>query len=185
MKKFVAGFVAAILLTSSFLFVYADDIKEYVCTKVKYDILVDGEVYKDDNLPALVYEGNTYLPVRNFCNLLGADVEWNDELCRAELRTSNYDINETQKYTFSTYKGKTAITYNNNTYLPIIYFINLGVKNKPIENTGLELIYKSKSYIVQISNSNDLIVAPLPHHKEVYFYININILENNLGVEIN
>ncbi|QUH29634.1 stalk domain-containing protein [Vallitalea guaymasensis] len=89
MKKFVAGFVAAILLTSSFLFVYADDIKEYVCTKVKYDILVDGEVYMDDKLPALVYEGNTYLPVRNFCNLLGADVEWNAQLSRVEIGKQN------------------------------------------------------------------------------------------------
>ncbi|QUH29638.1 stalk domain-containing protein [Vallitalea guaymasensis] len=106
MKKFVAGFVAAILLTSSFLFVYADDIKEYVCTKVKYDILVDGEVYKDDNLPALVYEGNTYLPVRNFCNLLGADVEWNDELQQAEISTvsniQNYSdqTSQTEKFVY-------------------------------------------------------------------------------------
>ncbi|QUH29635.1 stalk domain-containing protein [Vallitalea guaymasensis] len=148
MKKFVAGFVAAILLTSSFLFVYADDINQYVCTKVKYNILVDGEVYKDDKLPALVYEDNTYLPVRNFCNLLGADVEWNGELQQAEIKSyikhknnipKSSNMTETNEYIFYTdkkYPSLQCINYNNRKYVTT-ESINMFLKEKDTKCTLL------------------------------------------------
>ncbi len=82
--KFILIGVIIGLMASS-LSVYADEITEYVLTKINYTILVNNEEYQNDELPILNYQGQTYIPLRSIGLLLDAKVDWNSELRQVEL----------------------------------------------------------------------------------------------------
>lgn len=91
MKKFTMGFLFALLIISS-LSVRAD-IKDYILHLVDYKVMVDGKEYTDSKHPILNYEDTTYVPMKKLADLLGADVNWNNESYQAEI-TSRDSINE-------------------------------------------------------------------------------------------
>jgi hypothetical protein len=84
LKKMVFGIVigSALTLTTS---VFADSIKEYILTKIEYPIMVNGSEFKSNELPALNYQGNTYLPLKAIADALGKPIKWNDDLKRVEI----------------------------------------------------------------------------------------------------
>lgn len=83
-KGFISGFlVACLLFTVSFT--ASASIREFVLKQVDYPIVVNGVEYKDENLPVLSYQGNTYVPLRGFCNMVGKSIIWNSELSQVEL----------------------------------------------------------------------------------------------------
>ncbi|WP_187273919.1 stalk domain-containing protein [Paenibacillus sp. N3.4] len=87
LKKFVSGLVIGIAITSA-TSAYAEQIKDYVLTKIEYPIFVNGSELKSDELPALNYQGNTYLPLKAVGNALGTKVNWNQQLGRVEIGDS-------------------------------------------------------------------------------------------------
>ncbi len=78
------------LMVSSF-FAYADEIQQFILTKVNYPVVVNNQEYTNAELPVLNYQGNTYVPLKAVGNLLEADVKWNAELNQVEIK-KNTDI---------------------------------------------------------------------------------------------
>lgn len=91
MKRIFIGIIIGIVLTFSTT-VFSETVKEYILKKVSYPILVNGIEYIDEELPALNYEGNTYIPMRSIGDVLGAKVHWNDELKRAEIGETPIEV---------------------------------------------------------------------------------------------
>ena len=86
--KFILISLMIGLMASSF-FVYADEIQQFILTKVNYPIIVNNQEYTNSELPVLNYEGNTYVPLKAVGKLLSAEVKWNDELKRVEIGKNN------------------------------------------------------------------------------------------------
>jgi len=86
--KFKRG-IAAVALAGGLLVLattaFADSIKQYVLTDAAYPVYVNGNAYESKELPLMNYEGYTYIPMRAVGDVLGAEVNWNDELKRAEI----------------------------------------------------------------------------------------------------
>ncbi|QGQ93797.1 hypothetical protein EHS13_02190 [Paenibacillus psychroresistens] len=87
MKKVVIAFILGCALTAS-TNVFAKDIKEYVLTQIGYPIMVNGQEFKSDSLPALNYQGTTYLPLKSISDVLNVKVEWNKDLKQVEVGLS-------------------------------------------------------------------------------------------------
>ena len=81
------------LMASSF-FAYADEIQQFILTKVNYPIIVNNQEYTNSELPVLNYEGNTYVPLKAVGKLLNAEVKWNDGLNRVEIGDCSTIIEE-------------------------------------------------------------------------------------------
>ncbi|KIL38492.1 hypothetical protein SD70_25970 [Gordoniibacillus kamchatkensis] len=84
MKKLIIGIIIGISITATSS-VFADSVKEYILTKIDYPILVKGKEYTNADLPALNYQGNTYVPLKAVGDVLGAAVTWNEQLKRVEI----------------------------------------------------------------------------------------------------
>jgi Cullin, a subunit of E3 ubiquitin ligase len=59
--------------------------KQFILTKASYPIFVNGVEYKDEQLPALNYEGKTYIPLSKIGDILGVEYRWNAEKKRVEI----------------------------------------------------------------------------------------------------
>ncbi|MFS0837271.1 stalk domain-containing protein [Paenibacillus sp. 1P03SA] len=85
MKKVLLGFILGVGLTISAT-AFADDVINQVTAYLRPDfpVKVDG---KDANLknPVLIYEGSSYLPVKETARLVGKEAVWNE-------KTSTIDI---------------------------------------------------------------------------------------------
>lgn len=84
MKKVMIGIMIGFALSLSAT-AFAAPVKEFVLTKIAYPILVNGVEYNDEKLPALNYEGNTYIPLAKIGDLLGVDYRWNADKKRVEI----------------------------------------------------------------------------------------------------
>ncbi|PZE20467.1 stalk domain-containing protein [Paenibacillus xerothermodurans] len=78
MKKYLLGGAIAmaplLALASPTL---AATAKQYILSLASYKITVDGKEYKNNELPVLNYDGNTYVPLKSIGSLTGTDVKWN------------------------------------------------------------------------------------------------------------
>lgn len=134
MKRIFIGIIIGIVLTFSTT-VFSETVKEYILKKVSYPILVNGIEYIDEELPALNYEGNTYVPLRAVGDILGVGVRWNDELNRAEIDNvieEQMPINKPVEENSSDSNEKNDINKYEFQELPI-----------SIEKNGVEIIFKS------------------------------------------
>jgi hypothetical protein len=82
-KNITLGIVIGLSIASTHTF--AQDIKEYILSKVKYPIMVNGSEYVNEELPVLNYNNSTYIPLRAVGDILDAEVNWNNELKRVEI----------------------------------------------------------------------------------------------------
>jgi len=84
MKKMMIGILIGFAMSIAAT-AYAETAKQFILTKVTYPIFVNGVEYKDEKLPALNYEGNTYIPLAKIGDILGVDYRWNAEKRRVEI----------------------------------------------------------------------------------------------------
>lgn len=87
-KCFILGFICATFLTGIFGSAVIASIKQYIMEEAPYPILIDGKEYKNDELPVLTWEGNTYVPLRAFSEITNTAIEWNSELKQVEMSKS-------------------------------------------------------------------------------------------------
>lgn len=72
MKRFVAGFLTCLLLYGG-----VQAAEQYTATKANFDIVVKGNVVKDwGDVPPVVVNGRTLLPLKAVGDTLGVNVEW-------------------------------------------------------------------------------------------------------------
>jgi hypothetical protein len=115
MKKLIAGIIIGCALTAS-TSVFANTIKEYILTRVDYPIVVKGKEYKNSDLPALNYQGNTYVPLKALGDVLGADVKWNQELSIVEIGANTMPTSESApSYSSQLSGGVPILTQPSNT----------------------------------------------------------------------
>lgn len=93
MKKFLSGVLVGALLTISGTALAANAEKIEAYFRPDFQVSVNGQVQELKNAPVTV-NGSMYLPLRELGNVLGYDVNWNDQTKTAELTERS---NETQK----------------------------------------------------------------------------------------
>ncbi len=91
MKKYLAGFVAGVIVSVSTVGVYATA-QSYTLNKFETPIYINSVKYPTDALPVLSLNinggENTYVPLRNFSEMMGADVSYNQAEGRIDIKGS-------------------------------------------------------------------------------------------------
>lgn len=89
-KGFVTGLVMGLclMLTANLV---AATVSQYLLVPAEYPILVDGQVYDEETLPMMNYQGYTYVPLRAVSELLGVDILWNEVLKQVEITRGESD----------------------------------------------------------------------------------------------
>lgn len=121
MKKYFMGFIAgAILMTG--VTAFADTAKEYMLTNLKFPVILNGKEFKNDELPFLNYNGNTYVPLKITGDLLGVPVKWNDVLRRVEIGNMpiENDLGIELLHDYLKDAKHSAIKYEGEIYLTIV-----------------------------------------------------------------
>lgn len=90
-KIFICGFISCIVIFNIPTVIAA--VEEYTLQRADFGIVVNGEEYKDDELPILVMEGNTYIPLKKFCDISGMNINWNEEIRKVEINSNINNIN--------------------------------------------------------------------------------------------
>lgn len=123
MKKYLATFMAGVLLTSGSLTVMAA-VENYNLTKSQTPIYIQNVKYPTDALPVLNLEldggNNTYVPLRNFSEMVGADVVYDSaqdkiNISMESTSTSNSNSN-TSTNTNTTTNGVVTLNTLDKTY---------------------------------------------------------------------
>lgn len=87
MKKFLLGLLVGIAITvSSSAFADTTSTKVEAYLKNDLPIYLDGKKVNLNNAP-IIYEGNTYLPLRETATIMGKDVQWNEKTQTIELHS--------------------------------------------------------------------------------------------------
>jgi archaellum component FlaF (FlaF/FlaG flagellin family) len=85
MKKFVAGLLVGVLVSTGFAYAA----QKYTASVVPYKILVNGKVFTNTDKPAVNIDGSTYLPLRAMGEALNVAVNWNAKLKQVEIGDMN------------------------------------------------------------------------------------------------
>lgn len=144
MKKYISGFALGIFVTV-FSFNVMGAVQSYTLNKYTTPIYIQGVKYPTDALPVLTLNqnggDNTYVPLRNFGEMIGADVDFNASAGRidvtlngsstsnnsntgtttpvatpAPINTDRVSLNGLTREYNSTYKVN-VYTYNGSTYV--------------------------------------------------------------------
>ncbi|GIP40378.1 hypothetical protein J31TS4_36580 [Paenibacillus sp. J31TS4] len=84
MKKFVLGLAAGAVLTAVTPAV-AQTVQQYLLVAPTYPVVLQGERYASEELPALNYNGSTYLPVSALAEAGIAEVRWEENAQQVEV----------------------------------------------------------------------------------------------------
>lgn len=150
MKNLLIGILIGIILFN--LTPVKAMIPDYILKKVDYKIIINGKLYKDENLPILNYEGHTYAPLKSILSAAELNINWNEELKQAEVNGSDnmkvYVFNEVEylkvRDIFEKYNSYNfSIGYKNDE--KILNFIDKE-QNILIENVPF-LIHQGLTYI--------------------------------------
>jgi len=125
MKKFISGLIVGMMITTSFT-VFAS---EYDIVANPYKVIVNGV---DHGALGYLIDSTTYLPLREMCELLGKDINFEDgeilitdsteesiteDAVTDETSTESSQQKLSKQCTETTYNGLKAVEYNGNTYL--------------------------------------------------------------------
>ncbi len=92
MKKYITGFVLGVAITAGTVGVYAT-VQNYTLTSYTSSVYINDVKYPTDALPVLSLEANggdnTYVPLRNFSEMLGANVSHDASSGRVDVTLDN------------------------------------------------------------------------------------------------
>jgi hypothetical protein len=126
LKKFVSGVIFGIILATT-ASVYADEglqkIEAYL--RPTLPITLNGQAVKLEGTP-IMYDGSTYLKLRDVAGLTGLQVNWSDATQTVELGTVKGEVKSvaTTSATPSTFDGIKAITVDSKQYYNVKSFID-------------------------------------------------------------
>jgi hypothetical protein len=89
LKKFLLGLLTGIILTASGT-ALADGQIEEITAYLRNDLAItlDGKDLALDNKP-IIYNGNTYLPVREMMEYMGKMANWNGRTSKVEIKSTS------------------------------------------------------------------------------------------------
>jgi hypothetical protein len=118
LKKVLAGFVSGVIVATA-ASVYADDglqkIEAYL--RPALPIVLDGKKLELQN-PPLIYDGSTYLPLREMAGVFSKAVNWNEETQTVELGKLSSTTEIIELHGYISDSAVPAIKYNERIYLP-------------------------------------------------------------------
>lgn len=144
-KAFILGaFCMTILLGTPQVY---GAVKEYILQPAEFKVYLNDKEYKDGN-PVLVYEGNTYIPLRDFSDRLGLHLNliWNNDVKRVDVRT----VNSSFSLPDSTLLGEGEITINGS---KVKYGMDTTLNTEFVEVNNKK--YISEAYVFQSIAKND------------------------------
>jgi hypothetical protein len=174
MKKLVIGIIVGFTFATAGA-VYADEGLQKVEAYLRptLPITLDGKSVTLEASP-IMYDGSTYLKLRDVAGLTGLQVNWNDATQTVELGkgvapmavtpTTNPDsrpgkrIDDANAVSKTTFNGLDAFEYNGNTYFPVFRY---NEKNKDniikFDSESRSLITQQKTINVDTSGEEDII----------------------------
>jgi hypothetical protein len=148
MKKLIVGFIAGFIFATAGA-VYADEglqkVEAYL--RPSLPITLDGKSVTLES-PPVVYDGSTYLKLRDLAKLTGLQVNWNDATQTVELGTSGVNKLTTQATGViqeTNYQGIKAININGVTYFSPSDYNQKFNDEKTFKVNGKSLKIKKKS----------------------------------------
>ncbi len=104
MKKYIVGFLVGVVVSVGAVGVFAETM-EYTLTQYSLPVYINNVKYPSDALPVLSLNlnggDNTYVPLRNFSEMMGADVNYDREAGRIDI-TTDFTSTATETPTTST-----------------------------------------------------------------------------------
>lgn len=91
MKKIFLILIISCLLVSSSV-IASNTIKEYLAKENDCTIEINGEI-QDFELPVVLINDSTYIPIRQFCNNFGYEVDWIENENKIEISTLKKESN--------------------------------------------------------------------------------------------
>lgn len=159
MKKFIAGLVIGLMFTSTVSFAANQDISAVL---TDFNFIVNGQAKALSTRP-IVYNGTSYLPVREISNLLGYDVSYSDETRTITLTTqAKPDLISSDENT----TDLTDLIYSRDLY------DHYGVEISNVDGLNpVTLEYNGRTYI-----TDDFVIidARMYFHKDILEKLGIN-----------
>lgn len=157
MKKFVTGILvgAGLMLSAQVL---ADDGLQMIEAYLRPDLLIklDGKQLELKN-PPIIYDGSTYLPLREMAGIFGKDVNWNNDTQTVELGKR-----DSQK---STYEGLESIVFNGTTYVDMKQYADLIASKNP--NNVISYNEATSTMTLKLNGED----TPFPFNDENVHYV--------------
>lgn len=96
MKKFLSGFITCLVLLAVTLTVTASDGSQQISVWYGVNLNINGNYFiptdvNGNAVPAFIYNGTTYVPIRAISELYGADVEWDNATKTAYINYEDYE----------------------------------------------------------------------------------------------
>ncbi|WP_162848386.1 Gmad2 immunoglobulin-like domain-containing protein [Paenibacillus nanensis] len=85
-KGFIIGIIMGALLMTALPSMAATTKQTYSLTDATYPIVVNGSAYVNSEQPVMNYKGTTYVPLKAFGEMMGADVIWDEVKRQVEVR---------------------------------------------------------------------------------------------------
>ncbi|MCR8633501.1 copper amine oxidase N-terminal domain-containing protein [Paenibacillus radicis (ex Xue et al. 2023)] len=142
MKKYFLGVLSGVALSIP-MFAFADNGLEQVTAYLRKDlpILLDGQKLELKN-PPLIYDGSTYLPLKEAAAALGKEAKWNEQ-------TQSVEIGNNNKGDTVSIDGKTDTTNSTSKDTsPVV----TGDRENIIIYNGVKMLYMMK--IMQVHESS-------------------------------
>lgn len=175
MRKFISGLIVGIILTTS-ITVFASN---YNVVPNPFKVIVDGE---DKGQIGYLIDNSTYLPLRQMGDIIGKNVDFEDNTIyvgKVEANEDGYIITvDTDPQIETTYEGMEAIKYNGNIYLRTKHATDYyGYEIELIDGAIVFTKADSPSITPNKGDSNEVVNYSRSDDGQPTPYTNINLFE--------
>lgn len=159
-KQLIVGILIGVFVTSAVVF--ADEIRTFVATEAQFPVLVDGAPVQLD-MPVVVIEGRTYLPLRAMGDVLNIFVDWDATNSQVIIDNGKLDENGADKMQGKYIPGEDII--NNQEYVQVqdgTYFVTIGYISHIVSEKGYSVLWDEEAYLLTIlKDGNDVVQCPM------------------------
>ncbi len=166
MKKYIAGFLAGVVASIGVVGVFGS-VQSYTLNKYDVPVYINGVKYPTDALPILSLEANggdnTYVPLRNFSEMLGLEVKFDKANNRIDIGSSEAVQNNNS--------GTSNANSNNNNKDKDKVKENNGASNNVSSNSGsgTSSMEFNSTYKLDVYTINGVQYVDCDQIDEVYF----------------
>mgnify|MGYP005806392571 CR=1 FL=1 len=93
MRKYIMIFFSVCIVVLGSAVVFAFSASEFTAKEVDFKVIINGEEYEFTQ-PVVTIADSTYLPVREFCNIIGYDINWNEKERTVSMSKKNVTLDD-------------------------------------------------------------------------------------------